>query len=288
MSEAVDELVRLLDLERIEDNIFRGQSRDIGGRSVFGGQVLSQSLVAAGRTIERDRMAHSLHAYFLRPGDMEAPIVYEVDRIRDGKSFTTRRVKAIQHGRPIFNMACSFQVHENGGEHQIDMPDVPPPEELKSEMELRALVVDHLPEKLRAKFMQPRPIEFRPIDPENPFQPEKKPPYRNYWLRAAGKLNDDMALHQAVLAYASDFWLMGTAMLPHGLTFMMRHVQVASLDHALWFHRPFRADEWLLYSMDSPSSGNSRGFNRGSIFTRDGKLVASVVQEGLVRVREDE
>jgi acyl-CoA thioesterase II len=284
MTDSVQILLRLLDLENIEMNLFRGNSRDIGGKSVFGGQVLAQALVAAQRTVE-DRVAHSLHGYFLRPGDKEAAIVFDVDRIRDGKSFTTRRVVAIQHGRPIFNMAASFQVIEEGNEHQSKMPDVPPPEDIMPELEMRRLVADKIPEKFRDVFLQEQPIEFRPIDPVNPFMPDKRPPYRAIWFRADGKLPDDLATHQAILAYASDYGLLSASMLPHGLTFMQRNVQVASLDHALWFHRPFRADEWLLYSIDSDSASNARGFNRGSIFTRDGVLVASAVQEGLVRLR---
>lgn len=286
MNDTVKILVDLLDLEPIEHNLYRGNSRDIGGKSVYGGQVLGQALMAAGRTVE-GRHAHSIHAYFLRPGDMSAPIVFDVDRIRDGKSFTTRRVVAIQHGRPIFNMAASFQVAEEGVEHQDEMPDVVGPDELPSELELRKMVVNLVPEKFHKVFLQPQPIEFRPVDPVNPFQPDKRPPQNYVWFRADGKLPDDVSIHQSILAYASDYGLLVTSMLPHGLSLMQRNVQVASIDHAMWFHRPFRADEWMLYATDSPSAGNSRGFTRGSIFSRDGTLIASVAQEGLIRLRLD-
>jgi acyl-CoA thioesterase-2 len=280
----VRQLLETLQLERLEDNLFRGVSHDMGGKSVFGGQVLGQSLMAAGQTVT-GRIAHSMHGYFLRPGDVDAPIIYEVDRIRDGTSFTTRRVVAIQHGRPIFNMAASFQIEEDGVEHQDAMPEAPPPEDLLSEHDLRKMIAEAIPERLRAKFMAARPVEMRPINPVNPLDPDKRPPRQMLWFRAAGKLPDDFALHQAALAFSSDFWFVGTAMLPHGLTFMQRNMQIASLDHALWIHRRFRADEWMLYVMESPSAGNARGFNRGSIFSRDGKLLASVAQEGLIRIR---
>ena len=282
----LQDLLNLLDLEPIEVNLFRGQSRDIGGRSVFGGQVLGQALVAAGRTVE-GRTAHSLHAYFLRPGDMEAPIVYDVDRIRDGKSFTTRRVVAIQHGRPIFNLAASYQIDEDGVEHQATMPQVPGPEGLANEQALREQVAHRVPAKLRDKFTRERPIEIRPVDPPDIFEPEKSEPVQYAWIRAAGTIPDELSLHQCMLAYASDFNLLGTALRPHQLSFMQPQLQGASLDHTMWFHRPFRMDDWLLYSMDSPSASGARGFNRGSIYTRDGVLVASVAQEGLIRVRED-
>lgn len=279
-------LLNLLDLESIDDNIYRGQSRDVGGKSIFGGQVLAQALMAATRTVEPARIPHSLHGYFLRPGDTKSPVIYDVDRIRDGTSFTTRRVVAIQHGRPIFNMAASFQIEEEGFEHQAEMPQgVPPPEELTPELELRKRIADKLPEKVRSKFLQPMPVEFRHVNPINPFAPEKRPPLKYSWFRADGAMPDDIRMNQAVLAYASDFAFVGTSMLPHRLTFMQRNLQVASLDHAIWFHRKFRADEWLLYVQDSPSASNARGFNRGQIFTREGVLVASVAQEGLIRLR---
>ncbi len=282
----LEDLLVQLDLEQLEENLFRGDSRDIGGRSVFGGQVLGQALVAAGRTVE-ERRCHSLHAYFLRPGDMEAPIVYEVDRIRDGRSFTTRRVVAIQHGRAIFNLSASFQKREDGVEHQAQGPDVPGPEGLKSETELRREVAARVPEKVRDVFLRERAIEIRPVESLELFEPGQHPPYKHCWIRARGKLPDHPDLHQCMLAYASDFTLLSTAARPHGLSLMQRHVQAASLDHAMWFHRDFRMDDWLLYAMDSPSASNARGFNRGSLFTRDGRLIASVAQEGLIRIHPE-
>jgi len=288
MSEPVDHLLHLLNLERIEENIFRGPSRDIGSPTVFGGQVLGQALRAAAYTVPPERRAHSLHAYFILPGDPNAPIVYLVERLRDGRSFTTRRVTAIQHGRPIFNLSASFQIEEPGVEHQDPMPEVPPPEELISEAELRRQLAEQVPEVLRPFLLHERPIEIRPVEPVNLLFPEKRPPRRHAWIRAAGTLPDgDPALHQSVLAYASDFGFMGTAMLPHGLSFLQPHVQAASLDHAMWFYRPFRADEWLLFAMESPVAAHARGLNRGLFFRRDGTLVAAVVQEGLMRIRSD-
>lgn len=278
-------LLALLNLERIEQNIFRGGNRDIGSGRVFGGQVLAQALVAAARTVEADRSAHSLHGYFILPGDMDAPIVYEVDRIRDGRSFTTRRVVAIQHGRAIFNLSASFQVEEGGPEHQAEMPEVPGPEDLPRDLELIRAEADRIPEAVRAVYTQDRPIEFRPIDPLDRFHPERRPPRKHVWFRAVGPMPDAPLCHQAVLAYASDYGLLGAALLPHGLSFLRPELQAATLDHALWFHRPFRVDEWLLYEMDSPSAYGARGFTRGSIFTREGTLVASAAQEGLLRLR---
>ena len=278
------ELLSLLNLERIEDDIFRGVSPKDRWQRVFGGQVLGQALVAATRTVD-DRVCHSLHAYFLRPGDPRVPIVYDVDRSRDGLSFTARRVVAIQHGKPIFTMSASFQVAEQGLEHQSSMPDVPDPDSLKSEQEWRKDILNDIPEHIRPWFLRPRPIEFRPVDPVNRFADTKHAPHQALWFRAVGPLPDETALHQCVLAYASDMTLLDTALLPHGLTLYTGTLQTASLDHAMWFHRPFRADEWLLYVQESPSASSARGFNRGAIFRRDGVLVASVAQEGLIRVR---
>ncbi len=283
----IQQLLHLLELERLEENIFRGPSRDIGSPSVFGGQVLGQALRAATYTVPSERQVHSLHAYFILPGDPNAPIVYLVERLRDGRSFTTRRVTAIQHGRPIFNLAASFQVDEHGVMHQDPMPDVPPPEALISEAELRRQLAEQAPEVLRPFLLHERPIEIRPVESTNLLFPEKRPPRRHVWLRTAGKLPDDPALHQSVLAYASDFGFMGTAMLPHGLSFLQPHVQAASLDHAMWFYHPFRVDEWLLFAMESPVAAHARGLNRGLFFRRDGTLVAAVVQEGLMRIRSD-
>ncbi|MDE1938811.1 MAG: acyl-CoA thioesterase II [Alphaproteobacteria bacterium] len=280
----IQEVLDLLNLEKIEENIFRGASPKDRVQRVFGGQVLGQALVAAARTVE-GRLCHSLHAYFLRAGDPKVPILYEVDRSRDGASFTARRVVAIQHGRQIFNLAASFQLDEPGYEHEFPMPVVPAPETLPTEEELRAKVIDRLPEEVRAWFSRPRPIETRPVDPREYFSPDKRPPHEMLWIRATGALPDDLPLHQCVLAYASDMSLLDTGLLPHGIGWFDNKVQMASLDHAMWFHRPFRVDEWLLYVQDSPSASGARSFNRGLMYTRDGKLVASVAQEGLMRPR---
>ena len=281
---AIEEVLGLLDLESIEVNIFRGVSPKDRMQRVFGGQVLGQALVAATRTVE-DRVCHSLHAYFLRAGDPKTPILYEVDQSRDGGSFTSRRVVAIQHGKQIFTLAASFQTIEEGFEHQSAMPDAPDPESLPTEQELRAQIIEQLPEQARAWFLRPRPIEMRPVEPVNFLKPEKRPPNQMVWFRATGRLPDDHALHQCVLAYASDTTLLDTALRPHRISWFDNSVQMASLDHAMWFHRPFRADEWLLYVQDSPSASGARGFNRGEIYKRDGTLVASVTQEGLMRKR---
>jgi acyl-CoA thioesterase-2 len=288
MSYRLEDLLELLDLEDIEENIFRGRNRDIvGSGRVFGGQVLGQALVAAGRTVGEDRVAHSLHGYFILPGEIDAPIVYLVDRLRDGKSFTTRHVTAIQNGRAIFNMAASFQVAEPGIEHQIDLPDVPHPEGLARELDLVRAVADRIPEPLRTIYTEDRPIDFRPVDPVDPFRPARRDPAKHVWFRAVGQMPEDTLRHQAVLAYASDYGLLGTALLPHGLTFQRPELQAATLDHAVWFHRPFRADDWLLYSTDSPIATGARGFTRGSLYDREGRLVASVAQEGLLRMRTE-
>jgi len=283
----VGELIDLLQLERLEENLFRGQSRDIGTRYVFGGQVLGQALSAAQRTVDADRAVHSLHAYFLRAGDIEAPIIYDVDRSRDGKSFSVRRVVAIQHGQPIFNFAASFQVHEEGAEHQIDMPEVTMPEDLAPPEQVPADELAKMPVKLQRWLGRKGAFEFRYVSRRNEIKPEKRPPYQQIWFRLIDKAPNDDALHRALLAYASDFHLIGTAMLPHGISYLQHNVQVASLDHALWFHRPFRTDDWLLYSMDSPSAQGSRGLTRGMVYSRDGRLVASTAQEGLIRVLPD-
>ena len=284
MSSAIQDLLAILDLEPIEVNLFRGVSPQEGWQRVFGGQVCAQALVAARRTVE-GRLAHSFHAYFLRPGDPAVPILYDVDRIRDGQSFTTRRVVAIQHGKAIFNMQVSFQVEEPGLEHQLPMPDVPAPETLATELERRRAIADRLPEPMRSSFVRERAIEVRPVAPNDEFDPVVREPAHDVWFRAVGTLPDDPALHQCVLAYASDLTLLDTSMLPHAISWWSEKLQTASIDHAMWFHRPFRADEWLLYAQDSPSASGARGFNRGSVFTRDGRLVASVAQEGLIRRR---
>ncbi|MEM8546758.1 MAG: acyl-CoA thioesterase II [Pseudomonadota bacterium] len=283
MDAVLDDLVSLLALERLETYLFRGESRDIGSAQVFGGQVLGQALSAAGQTVE-GRLPHSLHAYFLRRGDMEAPIVYEVDPQRDGRSFSVRRVVAIQHGRPIFNMAASFQRPEAGVEHQFDMPDVPGPEALADARDIAREFQGQLPEKMRRFLTDHRPFDFRPVEAPAFAQPGERAPHKHVWLRAVDSLPDDVDLHHSMLAYVSDYELLGTATLPHGLPFGVGRVQMASLDHALWFHRPFRVDDWLLYVLDSPSSSAGRGLARGRIYARDGRLVASTSQEGVVRV----
>jgi acyl-CoA thioesterase-2 len=282
-STAVDQVLALLDLEKVEENIFRGSSPQGLMQRVFGGQVLGQALVAATRTVTPERLCHSFHAYFLRPGDPRLPILYEVDRSRDGGSFTARRVVAIQHGAQIFTLAASFQKAEAGYEHQSPMPDVPPPESLADEQAVRR-ADPALPEALRDWLGRPRPFEARPVILDGPGDRPPRPPCDNIWLRARAPLPDDPALHRALLAFASDMSLLDTSLLPHGKS-IFSNVQVASLDHAMWFHRPFRADEWLLYAQDSPSASGARGFNRGAIYKRDGTLVASVAQEGLIRPR---
>ena len=284
MSAAVDQLLSILDLEPLEQNLYRGLSPQVGWQRVFGGQVIGQALVAAQRTVE-DRGAHSLHAYFLRAGDPAVPIIYEVDRIRDGKSFSTRRVVAVQHGHAIFSMAASFHREEKGLEHQMAMPDVPPPEEVPSEAVLTETLIDRLPPQVKAYWQAERPIEMRPFDLSRYLSPQKREPSQLIWIRANGALADDQALHQCVLAYASDFTLLDTALVAHGRFVFDPGLMLASLDHALWFHQPFRADEWLLYAQDSPISGAARAFCRGTFYTRDGRLVASTAQEGLVRER---
>jgi acyl-CoA thioesterase-2 len=284
MSRALEQLLSILDLEQLEVNLFRGLSPQVGWQRVFGGQVIGQALVAACRTVE-GRAAHSLHAYFLRAGDPTVPTIYEVDRIRDGGSFSTRRVVAIQHGQAIFSMAASFHKDEPGLQHQMKMPDVPPPESLPSEAELKEQLIDRLPEPVKAYWQHERPIEIRPIDLSRYLSPENRAPSQQVWIKATGRLGDDLALHQCVLAYASDFTLLDTALIAHGRFVFDPRLMLASLDHAIWFHRSFRADEWLLYVQDSPSSGAGRAFCRGTLFTRKGELVASTAQEGLVRER---
>jgi acyl-CoA thioesterase-2 len=290
MPSPVSELIELLSLERLEDNLFRGQSRDIGTKYVFGGQVLGQALSAAQATLDNlddARIAHSLHAYFLKAGDIEHPIVYQVDRTRDGGSFSVRRVTAIQHGQPIFFLAASFQKHEDGGEHQLSMPEVPKPEDIEPTPALPPEVFAKLPSKVQRWLSRMGPFEFRHVYPRDELNPPKRPPYQQVWFRLVDKVGDAPELHRALLAYASDFHLLGTATFPHGISYYQPNVQMASLDHALWFHRPFRADDWLLYSIDSPSAQGGRGLARGLVYDRDGRLVASTAQEGLIRVVAD-
>ncbi len=282
---ALEGLLSILDLEPLEENLFRGRSPQQGWQRVYGGQVLGQALVAAVRTVPADRFAHSLHAYFLLAGDPSRPIVYNVERVRDGGSFTTRRVTAIQHGRAMFVMSASFHITEPGLDHHNAMPKVPPPEDLPSEQQLTAKLLAHLPENMRSYWERERPIEMRPLDVSRYFAREKRAPEQMVWMRASGRLPDAFPLHQCVLAYASDFTLLDTALIAHGKLMFDKDLQLASLDHALWFHRPFRADEWMLYAQDSPSSHGARGFCRGNVYTRDGVLIASVCQEGLMRQR---
>jgi acyl-CoA thioesterase II len=284
--DVLEELIELLKLEKIEENIFRGQSQDLGFGNVYGGQVLGQALSAAYQTVPAERSVHSLHAYFLRPGDARKPIVYNVDCIRDGKSFTTRSVIATQNGRAILNMAASFQVAESGFDHQDAAPQPAGPEGITSERELALKVADQIPETIREKILCKKAIEIRPVDPINPFAPEKRKPLRYAWFKAVGRLPDDPMIHQYMLAYASDFGLAVTSLYPHGQSFWQPQMQVASLDHAMWFHRDFRMDNWLLYVMESPNAGKSRGLSRGQIYTQEGTLVASVVQEGLIRYHD--
>jgi acyl-CoA thioesterase-2 len=287
MSDAVKELISILDLEQLDLNLFRGVSPKVTWQRVFGGQVIAQALAAAARTVE-GRLPHSMHAYFLLPGDPKVPIIYDVARIRDGGSFSTRNVTARQHGHPIFSMLVSFHVHEEGLDHQAAMPDVPPPDALQNDPHARADFLAKMPEAVRKYYERERPIEFRPVELDRYLGQKYETGRFNVWIRTTGPLPDDPALHQCVLAYASDMMLLDTALIPHGRSLFEKDFMGASLDHALWLHRPFRADDWLLYSQDSPNLHGSRGFARGLVYTREGKLVASVAQEGLVRLRRKE
>ncbi|MCW9035782.1 MAG: acyl-CoA thioesterase II [Alphaproteobacteria bacterium] len=287
MNEAFVKLLKILDLEQIEVNLFRGTSPDESWQRVFGGQVIGQALVAATRTVE-EFQSHSLHGYFLRPGDPKVPIIYNVDRSRDGKSFATRSIVAIQHGRPIFNMSVSFQRDEAGLEHQFDMPDVPAPEDLPTESEMRAKIAPLLPEKFRKYFTRDRAIEIRAVEQTDWVNPKKREPIQHFWIKTKGDMPDDQNINKCVLAYASDMTLLDTCIAPHGVTFLDERLQVASLDHAMWFHRPFKADQWMLFSQDTPSANGAKGLNRGSLYTREGILIASVAQEGLIRMHEKE
>lgn len=285
MSQVLTDLLSLLALERIEDGIYRGKSQDLGFKALFGGQVMGQSVSAALETVDPERVIHSLHAYFLRPGDAEKPVVYEVENIRDGKSFNTRRVKAIQNGKPIYYMTASFQKPEEGFEHQNEMPDVPPPEEIESYSDF---IFDHqefLPDSIRGKFISEKPIEIRPIQKYNWVHPEKSEPLCQMWIKANGTLPDDPKVHSCMLSYCSDFQFLPTSLMPHGVTHWDPSFQIATVDHAMWFHRPFRIDEWLLYSTESPSACSGRGLVKGQIFNQKGELVASTMQEGVIRQR---
>jgi len=285
MGKVLTELVSLLQLEKIEDGIYRGQSQDIGFKALFGGQVMGQAVAAAIETVEPDRVIHSLHSYFLRAGDSNKPVVYEVENLRDGKSFNTRRVKAIQNGKAIFYMTASFQVTEVGFEHQDVMPDVPAPDLLPSYNDFIFENQKYIPENVRGKFLAERPVELRPIQKYNWVKPEKSPALHQMWIKANGSLPDEPNIHACMLAYCSDFQFLTTSLMPHGASYWTPNFQMASIDHAMWFHRPFRVDEWLLYSTDSPSACGGRGLVKGQIFNQKGELVASTMQEGLIRQR---
>ncbi|WP_075291684.1 acyl-CoA thioesterase II [Pararhizobium arenae] len=284
----MDVLLRTLDLEKLEENLFRGLSPQVGWQRVFGGQVIGQALVAAQRTVDEGRYVHSLHAYFMRPGDPSVPIIYEVDRIRDGSSFATRNVIAIQHGKAIFSMSASFQYDEDGFEHQIPLPKVKMPEELLGENEIKEKFLANAPEAIRRYWERPRPIEIRPVSLTHYFSRDKLDPSQNVWVKAVGTVPNERHIQAAVLAYLSDMTLLDTALYAHGTSVFDRNLQVASLDHSMWFHRPCRMDDWLLYTQDSPSASGARGMTRGSLFDRSGALIASVAQEGLIRKKATE
>lgn len=284
----MEQLISTLDLERLEHNLYRGTSPDIGWQRVFGGQVIAQALVAAQRTVDADRFVHSLHAYFVRPGDPSVPIVYQVERIRDGGSFATRQVQAIQHGRAIFILSSSFQRDEEGYEHQIALPNVPAPEELMDEAEFKRIFLPKAPEAIRRYWERPRPIELRPTSLKHYLTTEKLEPLQDVWVRTVGVVPEDRGVQAAVLAYLSDMTLLDASLYPHGTSVFDPRLQAASLDHAMWFHRPIRFDDWLLYSQDSPSASGGRGMTRGSLYTRSGVLVASVAQEGLIRKKAND
>ncbi|WP_421872517.1 acyl-CoA thioesterase II [Nitratireductor rhodophyticola] len=286
MSSAMQDLLAILDLETLEHNLFRGRSPQSAWQRVFGGQVIGQALVAAQRTVDAARHVHSLHCYFMRPGDPAVPIIYEVDRIRDGGSFTTRRVVAIQHGHAIFSLSASFQREEPGLDHQLPMPEgVTPPENLRTQREFLAEFGERVPENIRRYWARERPIEVRPVIIEHYTSRDKLPPRQDVWIRTTGPVPDDRALQAAVLAYLSDMTLLDTSTFAHGRNGFDPDIQMASLDHAMWFHRQHKLDDWLLYTQDSPSAQGARGFSRGSLYSLDGTLIASVAQEGLVRLR---
>ncbi len=288
LSSPMEQLIDTLDLEKLEENMFRGVSPQVGWQRVFGGLVIAQALMAAQRTVAEDRFVHSLHAYFLLPGDPKIPIVYQVERLRDGSSFATRRVTAIQHGRAIFAMSASFQVEEPGYDHQTEMPQVKQPEELMSEQQFQDMVLAHAPEAIKRYWSQKRPLEIRPVSLVHYLSDEKLKPEQHIWVRATGEVPSQRHYQYAVLAYLSDLTLLDTSLYPHGKTIFDPAVQAASLDHAMWFHRPCTLSDWLLYKQDSPSASGARGMTRGSLYTRDGVLIASVAQEGLIRKRADE
>ncbi|MCZ4338866.1 acyl-CoA thioesterase II [Shewanella colwelliana] len=287
MSQVLNDLLSLLSLEQIEVGLYRGQSQDLGFGHVFGGQVMGQALSAAAQTVAADRQVHSFHSYFLRAGDEKLPIVYDVEIMRDGGSFSARRVKAIQKGRPIFYMTCSFQRHEEGFNHQSQMPEVPGPDGLLNQQELAMTLRDKVPAKVLEKFMADSPLEMRLVNPSDPFAPKESEPKRYVWIRANGSIPNDLSVHEYLLAYASDFNFLVTAAQPHGVSFVTPGMRMATIDHAMWFHRPLDLNQWLLYAIDSPNAGGGRGFVRGEFYTQSGELVASATQEGLMRLVKD-
>jgi acyl-CoA thioesterase-2 len=285
MTKVLNELSALLQLEFIEQGLYRGQSQDLGYKALFGGQVMGQALSAAQETMAEDRYVHSLHSYFLRPGNASLPVVYEVEVIRDGASFSTRRVQAIQNGKAIFYMTASFQHPEQGFDHQDNMPSVAAPESLSSFTDYLKDNQEHIPEALRQKFLAEKPIDIRPVQQYNWLAPKPTGSIHQVWIKANGQLSDDLRMHTYLLAYTSDFHFLPTALLPHGASHWQPNFQIATIDHAMWFHRPFRFDEWLLYCMDSPSASNGRGLVKGQIYDLKGRLVASTMQEGVIRQR---
>lgn len=283
MSKPLDKLLTLLQLEQLELGLFRGESEHLGLPQVYGGQVLGQALSASRYTVDSDRSVHSFHSYFLRPGDPQKAIIYDVENLRDGKSFSTRRVKAIQNGRPIFYLTASYHGEQPGFEHQDSMPTIPGPENFASESELAAQIAHYLPEPVQKMFGGEKPIEVRPVKVVNPLKPHKETPKQYLWIRANGDLPDNQLIHQYILAYASDWGFLVTALHPHKVSLLTPKFQVATIDHSMWFHRPFKMDEWLLYAIESPTACNSRGLVRGEIFDQSGNMVASAIQEGVMR-----
>ncbi len=285
MGKVLNDLLDQLSLEKLEENLFRGESQDLGLGVVFGGQVMGQAISAAKETVQPEQQVHSFHSYFLRPGKTDQPIIYDVERIRDGQTLSARRIKAIQNGQPIFYMTASFKAKENGFEHQDEMPSAPAPEDLISEQDMALIHTDLLPASIRDKLVAEKPIEMRPVTFVNPIDPEVEPAKRLVWFKANGKMPDDLRIHRYLLAYASDFNFLLTALQPHGVSYFTEGMQVVTVDHSMWFHHDFRLDDWLLYSVESSVASDGRGLVKGQIFTRDGKLVASTIQEGLIRQR---
>jgi len=285
MSKPLQELLSLLQLEKLEEGLYRGESENLGLPQVFGGQVIGQALSAAHYTVDPDRAVHSFHSYFLYPGDSEKPIVYDVEHLRDGRSFSTRRVKAIQNGRPIFYLTASYHCEAPGFEHQNTMPDIPGPENFASESELFGHIAPKLPEKLQKMLCGEKPIEMRPVKVIDPLKPHKEEPKQYLWMRANGQMPDNHLIHQYILGYASDWGFLVTALHPHEVSLLTPKFQVATIDHSIWFHRPFKMDEWLLFAIESPTASNSRGLVRGEIYNREGHLVATAVQEGVMRFK---